>query len=457
MKAETKIDQNTIDILENFFDNILVYNKDGMLLYACEKFWKDTGLSFESFKGKGIADIKALNIYEPCVSEIAFKTKDKATVVQQAFEEEITVATALPIKNKDGEIFMYISYAENNDTIIELEGKLEQANKLLEKKNLEISQILNRSVFVPDGIGESTEVLKIHKLIERIMDFNANVLLTGETGVGKTMYAKQIHFGGSRKELPFIEINCAAIPETLLESELFGYEKGAFTGASSEGKIGQIELADGGTLFLDEISELSMNLQSKLLKVIQDKKITRIGGTNEVEVDFRLIAATNRDLEELVTKGAFRRDLYYRLNVIPIEIPALRHRSEDIQPLARHFINKFNKKYDENKYFSLDVMDQLSNYKWPGNVRELENTVERMVLTVEGDEIRIENLPPQFRLSNIPKVNEQNGIQDVLDQMEVQILKEALSESDGNISKMARKLKLTRQSLLRRLEKYNLK
>lgn len=453
----TNIDQVTIDILENFLDNIIVYNSEGLLLYACDKFWKDTKLTPEEFRGKGIREIKALGIYEPYATEVAFKTKEKATVVQQAFEDEVSVATSLPIRDKNGRIFIYVSYAENNKTIGELEGKLEQANKFLEKRNREISQILNKSVFIPEDVGESVEVVKVHKLIERIMDFDANVLLTGETGVGKTMYAKQIHFGSSRSNLPFVELNCAAIPETLLESELFGYEKGAFTGANSEGKIGQIELADRGTLFLDEISELSMNLQSKLLKVIQDKKISRIGGTEDIKVDFRLITATNKNLEDLVINGHFRTDLYYRLNVIPIKVPALRDRREDIIPLLRHYLNIFNKKYDANKFLSKQVSDFFIQYDWPGNVRELENTVERLVLTVEQNEITIANIPLELKKNSIHGMEEFGGIQGFLNRLEKQILTDKMNECHNNISEVARSLKLTRQSVLRRLEKYGIR
>lgn len=457
MKAIERIDEKTVEIIENLFDNVMIYNHEGKLLYACEKFWKDTGLKPENFTDKGISDIADLKIYSPCAAEIAFNTGETVTIVQRAFIDEISVVTAVPIRNQRGEIFLYITYAENNDRIIELEEKLQQAERFIEEKNREIAELISHRFFGVAPAGESEEVLKVHKLIERIADFDANVLLMGETGVGKTMYAERIHSKGKRKELPFIEINCAAIPETLLESELFGYEKGAFTGANEKGKKGQFEMADGGTLFLDEISELSMNLQSKLLKVIQDKKIMRIGGTKFFEVDFRLIVASNRDLEQLVKDGKFRADLYYRLNVIPIYVPPLRDRKSDILPLARHFLNRFNDKYGERKYMSKRFSDYLLRYKWPGNVRELENTIERLVLTVEGDKIDIGDIAEGETAYYIDMIDENRSLQNVMDNIEKEILIKAFAESGGNISRISRKLQISRQSVMRRLEKYGIR
>lgn len=456
MKPILEIDPIIINVLENFFNNIMIYNGNGQLLYACSKFWKDTGLTPEEFKGKGITEIKKLGIYDPYAAGQAYETKEKATVVQYTFMDEISVATALPIKNPDNEIFLIVAYAENNETIIELERKLEEANNFIAGRNKEISRFISNMLFDSKNIGNSTEVLKVHKLIEKIADFDANVLLVGETGVGKTMYAEKIHSSSIRKHLPFIEINCAAIPETLLESELFGYEKGAFTGASEKGKLGQIELAAGGTLFLDEISELSLNLQSKLLKVIQDKKILRIGGTTPIEVDFRLITASNKNLQELIEDGLFRRDLFYRLNVIPIDIPALRNRREDIHPLASFFLERFNSKYNAKKRFDKEVINCFTNYEWPGNVRELENLMERLVLTAEADEIQITDIPSNMIEKMLPFISLEQGLHQTLESIEKNILLKEFIKYNGNITKMSKKLGLTRQSTLRRLQKYGI-
>ncbi|MCI9597814.1 MAG: sigma 54-interacting transcriptional regulator [Firmicutes bacterium] len=236
MKLIKEISEKTVDILENFFDNIMIYNCEGKLLYACEKFWRDTKLNPEEFCGKTIADISTLGIYKPCAGEIAYQTKDRITIVQRAFLDEISVVTALPVKDKNGEIFLYITYAENNDKIIELEDKLDQMNQYIIEKDKELIEIISHKFLSNEYTGKNNQVLKVQKLIERIADFDANVLLMGETGVGKTTHAEKIHSKGKRRDLPFIEINCAAIPETLLESELFGYEKGAFTGGQRKRK-----------------------------------------------------------------------------------------------------------------------------------------------------------------------------------------------------------------------------
>jgi len=483
MKNITSIDRMTIDILESVLDNVMVYNSEGVLLYACDKFWAETGLDPDEFAGKGIAEIKEMGSFEPFAAERTLKTGEKATVITRAFNKEIAVATALPITTICGEMWLIVSYAENNNRIVELERKLAQAREIIEHNREDISLLLSSGARLPDVPGQSPAVLKVHKLIERIMDFDATILLTGETGVGKSMYAKTIHAGSGRGAKPFVEINCAAIPEALLESELFGYEKGAFTGADAKGKKGQIEMARGGTLFLDEISELGMKLQSKLLKVIQDKKITRVGGTSEIEVDFRLIVASNKDLEELAHQGLFRSDLFFRLNVIPINVPALRDRKEDIYPLAQQFLSTFNQKYNAQKYFGADVVGALEQYEWPGNVRELQNAVERLVLTAEGNRINIYDMPFDVERiarpeadwltsgepgdyergddtsrakAELSKAIREYGMVPFLEWVEKEVLLEAYEEFDGNISEMARRLHLTRQSVLRRIEKYNI-
>jgi transcriptional regulator with PAS, ATPase and Fis domain len=364
------------------------------------------------------------------------------------------VATALPIKDMDGNTFLIVAYAENNSRIISLEKKLEEAHLVLQKNNSELSFLLNLPFHSADFVGESVEILKVRKLLERVTNINANVLLTGETGVGKSLFAKKIHWESERRDFPFVEINCAAIPPTLIESELFGYDKGAFTGASDKGKRGQIEMADGGTLFLDEISELRMDLQAKLLKVIQDKSLMRIGGTKNIKVDFRLIAASNKDLKTLVDKGQFRADLYYRLSVIPIEIPALRKRREDIPLLAKHFLGRYNEKYYQSKYFNRDAIVAMKRFDWPGNVREMENTIERLVLTVENNEIRASDIPCQDCPSAETVCDGHDSLNNALRRMEIKLILEEYKKNSRNLSATARALGISRQSLIRRLEKY---
>lgn len=249
------------------------------------------------------------------------------------------------------------------------------------------------SLAADNVVIESSVMKRIIDLIVRISQVDSVVLISGESGTGKEVLARLIHKLSSRSRGPFISINCGAIPENLLESELFGYEKGSFTGALREGKPGLFELANSGIIFLDEIGEMPSNLQVKLLKIIQDMEAYRLGGVKPVKFDVRIIAATNRNLRERIKEGKFREDLFYRLNVVPIEVPPLRERQEDIFPLIWHFLKQFNQKYKQSKTFSSEVIEIMESYYWPGNVRELQNIVERMVVTSDSDVLKPEHLP----------------------------------------------------------------
>lgn len=317
-------------------------------------------------------------------------------------------------------------------------------------------QLENENDTSADEVIESNiQMKRITDLIKRIAPFDATVLLTGESGVGKNRFADMIHSLSERKDAPFVTINCGAIPENLLESELFGYEKGAFTGANQSGKIGLIETANHGTLFLDEIGDLPLPLQVKLLKVIQEKKITRVGGLQEKDIDFRLIAATNKDISGLVETGAFRKDLFYRLNVISIAIPPLRKRKEDISHFVHHFTEKYNEKYRTSHVFSDRAMGFMETYPWPGNVRELENIVERIILTADEDIITENMLPPNIyseTAMNKYKVGSKT-LKEILQNVEEQILLETY-EKYGTTTKVAEILGISQSSVSIKLNKY---
>ena len=264
----------------------------------------------------------------------------------------------------------------------------------LEVENRSLKKALNREYNFQNLVGNSPAMHQIYELVQRVASTPTNILVTGESGTGKEMVAKAIHYNGSLKDKPFITVNCGAIPESLMESEMFGHKKGSFTGAITD-KVGLFEVADGGTLFLDEVGELPMSIQVKLLRAIQEKVIRRVGGTENTQVDVRLVAATNRDLEVMVEEGSFREDLFYRLNVIQIRTPALRERKEDIQSLAEHFLKKYNERLGKSvQTISAEAMEILKKYDYPGNVRELENIVERTVALEAGAAILPESLPP---------------------------------------------------------------
>ena len=312
-------------------------------------------------------------------------------------------------------------------------------------------------------IGDSPNIVEVKDIARKVASSKSTVLLTGESGTGKELFARAIHYASNRSHLPFVAINCASIPDNLLESELFGYEGGAFTGANRQGQMGKLELANGGTLFLDEIGDLPLHLQPKLLRVLQDGQFMRLGGKEFISVDFRLIAATNRDLKEMIKNGEFREDLYYRLNVIPIHIPPLRERIEDIDKLSEYLLNKYCYKLGvKRKRFSKDVKEAFYEYQWPGNVRELENVVEYLVNIVKEEEIRFENLPSNMkdyirRSSN--KEQNTGKLKDMMDNYERDILESYIKiYGDGteDKKKIAHILGINLSTLYRKLSKYNL-
>jgi len=320
---------------------------------------------------------------------------------------------------------------------------------------------VNLNVNFNEIIGESKEIKKVKELSENVAKSKSAIILRGESGTGKELFARAIHNESLRRKSPFIAINCASIPENLLESELFGYEEGAFTGAVKSGKIGKLELANNGTLFLDEIGDLPIHLQPKLLRVLQDECFTRLGGKDLISVDFRLIAATNRNLEDMIEKGQFREDLYYRLNVIPIEIPPLRDRADDIDILSEYGLNKYLIKLNkQNINYSKEVKEIFRNYYWPGNIRELENVIEFLVNTVNGDIIKKSDLPKNFLNQNISlNIDNQQSLKDTMDQYEMNILKKMLVaygiSADAKV-KISKILNINLATLYRKLNKYNL-
>ena len=292
--------------------------------------------------------------------------------------------------------------------------------------------------------------------INRVADFDVNILLLGPSGVGKTTFAKIIHQRSGRSNGSFIDINCAAIPDNLLESELFGYEKGAFTGANNNGKIGLIELANGGTLLLDEISEMPLNLQAKLLKTIQDRVITRVGGTKQIDVDFRLISASNHDLKGFTDGGKFRNDLFYRLNVVNITIPPLKDRREDILPLCDYFLENINKKYGISKELTPKAREALMNYSWPGNVRELSNILERAAVTSIDKSIRKEDLYFESYKSDYGEKNSVNSfksLEEAVTNIERKLICDAYQKLGSSVE-VAKALKISQPTASRKIKKY---
>uniref|UniRef100_A0A832G1I3 Sigma-54-dependent Fis family transcriptional regulator n=1 Tax=Ignavibacterium album TaxID=591197 RepID=A0A832G1I3_9BACT len=311
-------------------------------------------------------------------------------------------------------------------------------------------------------ISADGKMQDVFKLVSKVLDNDISVLIYGESGTGKELIARAIHYNGRRKDRPFIAVNCASIPRELLESELFGHERGSFTGAHQR-KLGKFEVARGGTIFLDEVGELEMVLQAKLLRVIQQKEFERVGGTEIIKTDVRIISATNKDLKKAVENKEFREDLFYRLNSFPIHIPPLRQRRGDILILAEHFLKKFNEKLGKScKGFTRRALKLIYDYSWPGNVREMENTIERCLIISEGDMIDVDDLPPHIRTEDYPANFDFAGplfTDDTIipfEKLKEEAIRHALKVTNGNIVEAAKKLQLGRATIYRLMDKYNI-
>jgi len=336
-------------------------------------------------------------------------------------------------------------------------------HRRLKRENLQLKKQLHKRYGFANIVGNSEALIKVFELIKKVADTDSTVLVLGESGTGKELITRAIHYNSLRKEGPLIPVNCAAIPEELLESELFGHERGAFTHAIRT-RIGRFEQASGGTIFLDEIADMSPNLQVKILRVLQDRSFERIGGIKTIKVDIRVIAATNQDLEDMVRRGRFREDLYYRLNVIPIRVPPLRDRVSDISILVQHFLHEFTRKKKKPvKRFSTEAMDLLLRYPWPGNVRELENLTERLVILSEGEEIQLSELPERFRGKPAASSGKTQDFPDqgihltaAVQEFERDLILKALDKSNWVKSRAAQLLNLNRTTLLEKMKKQNI-
>jgi two-component system NtrC family response regulator len=356
--------------------------------------------------------------------------------------------------------FEYITKPFNRDEL-KLTARKALRFRTLETENLRLKKEVSRKFGFENIVGDSVRMQEVFRLVEKVADSDVSVLVTGESGTGKELVAKAIHYRSYRSEKPFVAINCAAIPRELLESELFGHKKGAFTGAVRD-KKGKFEDAGGGTLFLDEIGELPVELQAKLLRAVQEREITPVGGSAPVRFDARIISATNRDLEAEIAQGRFREDLYYRLAVVPVRLPSLRERPEDIPLLVRHFLEKLGG--GARISISPEALEALGNYHWKGNVRELENTLERLVILRETDRIRLEDLPESLRSGGgRVQAEGRDGFSFVLpsggislEEAEKALIIEALERNGWNQTKAAQFLRIPRHILLYRMEKFGI-
>ncbi len=451
-------------IIESLHDGIFIADPLGKVLYINQSSEKLCGIKKEDVIGKNVLDLEKQGLFYPSVIGMAIKGKGPASIIQNTFENKKLLAKAMPLYNKDGILSYFLAVTCDVTELLNLKQSLEEKDEtikqfLLKIKNLEVDSKLDYQSGI---LFASDKMEKINSTLQRVAKSDINILLLGESGVGKTMISKLIHHNSNRKDQSFQVINCSIIPEALLESELFGYEKGSFTGALDSGKKGLFELANGGTIFLDEIGELTFPMQAKLLQVIQEKKIRRIGGTTEINVDFRLIAATNQDLAVNITNKTFREDLYYRLNGFSLFIPPLRERRDDIQALSLFFLDRQNKKYETKKKLSKDVLQIFNHFSWPGNIRELEHVIESLCVVSEYDMITPEDLPECFdqikQSMEFPKISPDviMPIGKAFEMVEAELIRRAYARY-GNTYKVAEVLGISQSTAFRKIKKYILK
>lgn len=383
-------------IFNHSHDGIYVADGNGITLGVSRGSERNFGVKSTELIGKSVVDIENEGIFNPSVVRLVLENRRRITVSQKTRTEKVMIATGNPIFNDDNQIVRIVCNSRDITELTELKEQIKKNEEIVKRYESELIELRLKETTIEGFVTNSKKMNDILNVVKRIAPVDTSILVTGESGTGKEVLSKSIHHFSLRNSGPFIKVNCGAIPESLMESELFGYDPGAFTGAKKEGKPGYFELADKGTLFLDEIGEMPLALQAKLLQAIQDKAIQRVGGTKTLRIDFRLIAATNRNLEQMVDEGKFREDLFYRLNVIPIELPTLRDRKDDIPFLLHLFLNKYNKLYSLQKRFDSEAVDLLCDYHWPGNVRQLQNIVERLVVLSDEDKISKEKIFPLF-------------------------------------------------------------
>lgn len=424
---------------------------------SCERIY---GVKPESLIGKNVKDLEKSGMYLPSATKLVIEEKKQVTLTQKTNTGKKLLVTATPFLDNNKNIKRVVSISKDITGEEKLKKELEYTRVIIQKYEKELSALRINNIKSSELIYRSKAIEKIVEMVKKIASVESTILIYGETGVGKEVFAKYIHKISDKAKHPFIKINCGAIPENLLESELFGYEKGAFTGARNEGKPGLFEVADQGTLMLDEISDLPLSLQVKLLRVLQEKEFMRVGGYKTINVNVRIIAASNKDLKELVKSGEFRQDLFYRLNVIPITIPPLRERPDDITILAHHFMELYNKKYNHSKQLTSEVLNMLLRYSWPGNVRELENVIERIVVISDNNQITKMDLPEEFFIKT--ESNDSSGIsvtrliplKEASALVEYQLIKQAI-ELSGNTYKAAEILGVDQSTVVRKLKKYD--
>lgn len=449
-----------IQALNASSDGVLISDKEGNVLYVNHAYENTTGLNKDDILGKNLKLLLEQKLFNTSASLSVLETQKPISLLHKYVTGKSALTTASPIFNKE-ELIGVVCNTRNISELVELRKELEETKELTQKYSDELQKLRKEQLKCEGLIYKSQAMADTLKFASKAAVFDSTVLISGESGTGKEVLAKFIHQHSLRKDGPFIKVNCSAIPAELFESELFGYVPGSFTGASSQGKTGMFELADGGTILLDEIGELDLSVQPKLLRVLQEMEVHPVGAEKPIKIDIRVLAATNVNLGEAVKEGRFREDLFFRLNVLPIKIPALRERKEDVSEIASYFLEKLNKKYKKNINFTSEVENILANYSWPGNVRELENLVEYLFIVNPTDQITIEQLPSWVLTEHVmEEYNCDNGnciprLNYMLDMYEKNIVTVALRKHNS-IKDTAETLDIHPSTLFRKIKKYKI-
>lgn len=451
------------ELLNYYYGNIFVVDGKGKIIYANASAAESVGSTIDDITGKNCQEMEMEGYYDKSVALDAIRKKKRVLSVYKTRIGLNVVCSANPILDECGNVTRVVVFSQDEALMREIMNDVEEERK----KNISIQQTLSyiqEKMACQNIVSSSPEMERLFKMLLNVARTDTTVTIYGESGTGKEVLANFVHQNSMRSNKPFIPINCAAIPAELMEAEFFGYEKGSFTGANREGKAGLFEMADHGTIFLDELGEMPLSLQSKLLRVLESGEVKRIGSSKTIKTDVRIIAATNRNLTKMVDEKTFREDLYYRLNVIPVNIPPLRKRPEDIEALSEHFLNEFNRKYGRNVEISEDVLNKFKKYSWPGNIRELKNEIERYVVTegqvssVLNDNIRhsMTDVNIKFTNSNISKnITVKNiPLKEVMDRYEIEYIRHVIDDCEGVMTEAAKRLGIHRSALYKKIDKF---
>lgn len=450
---EDRIDR-LLAILESSFDGIYITDGQANTIWCNRSYEVISGLDRSEVIGRHMKDMVDKGFIDRSGTLMALDRREAITLDQKFKTGKQAIITSTPIFDDADNIVMVVTNVRDMSELYGLKEELARSKKLTQRYLTEI-ELNRRQLIGSTGLVATDEnMLELLRVVGRVAQLDTIVLLLGETGVGKERVANFIHDRSPRRSNSFIKINCGAIVESLAESEFFGYEKGAFTGANKEGKPGLFEVADKGTVFLDEVGELPLNLQTKLLRVIQEQELVRVGGSTPIKIDVRILAATNRDLKQLVDKGSFREDLYYRLSVFPVVIPPLRDRKADIPKLVESFVGELNRKYSNNKTLTQMALGRLLSYNWPGNVRELKNVLERAFIMSDGGEITAGDLGVSIRPSSREdRAGAEFNLKEHLEQVKAEYIRSAY-DAYHNIRAAARSLNMDPATYLRKRKKY---